>query len=56
MDNIAHYNVNTNDMEEDPSEEERQQVIEFFGNTMGEAYLEKEHHKSRIANLLESTK
>lgn len=56
MDNIAQYNVNTTDMDEDPSEEEKQQVIEFFGSTIGEAYLEKEHNKSRVAILLESTK
>jgi hypothetical protein len=62
LDNIAQYNVNAkseNDMDEDdptPSEDERQQVIEFFGTTIGEAYLEKEHRKSRVVNLLESTK
>lgn len=63
MDNIAGYNVNTtkseSDMDEDdetPSEDERQQVIDFFGRTLGEAYLEKEYRRSRVVNLLESTK
>ncbi|KAL7327202.1 histone H4-like TAF Taf6, SAGA complex subunit [Mucor circinelloides] len=44
------------DMEEDdpaPSEEEKKQLIDFVGQVIGQAYLEKEHRKSRVKNLIE---
>ncbi|KAG2209338.1 hypothetical protein INT46_000551 [Mucor plumbeus] len=44
------------DMEEDdpaPSEEEKKQLIDFVGETIGQAYLEKENRKSRVKSLIE---
>lgn len=44
------------DMEEDdpaPSEEEKKQLIDFVGQVIGQAYLEKEHRKSRVKSLIE---
>lgn len=44
-----------NDMDEDTasSEDDKKQLIEYLGDTIGEAYLQKETRKSRVRALVE---
>ncbi len=61
MDHIAEQNTITphsarseNDMDEDdpaPSDEDKRELIEFVGEIIGEAYLEKEPRKNRVNSI-----
>lgn len=61
LDHIAEQNstvtasaASENDMDEDdpaPSEEDKKNLIDFVGDLIGEAYLEKEPRKSRVVGL-----
>lgn len=63
MDHIAEHDdlalkkqKSENDMEEDdpaPSEEDKNRLIDFLGQVIGQAYLEKEHRASRVKSLIE---
>lgn len=35
-----------------PSEQEKQELIDFVGPIIGEAYLEKENRKDRVKSLI----
>lgn len=51
---VSTATVSENDMDEDdpaPSEEDKKDLIEFVGDIIGEAYLEKEPRKSRVVGL-----
>lgn len=63
MDHIAEQNSlsfapkknSENDMDEDdpaPSEEDKNELIEFVGDIIGKAYLEKEVRKDRVKSLI----
>jgi hypothetical protein len=51
---VPHSAGSENDMDEDdpaPTEEDRKELIEFVGEIIGEAYLEKEPRKNRVISI-----